>query len=615
MKYLGFIFALFLACAGVRVTEAATVSVCASGCDYTSVSDAALFAGAGDTIQVNGGGASPYNPAAETFNISFAFASTTLQCINGAVIGQSSPAGGNALFLTTSSTVTGCTFSNIELRISPTASVSGVIISGNTFSTSATGTIRFAGEARHFSILNNTNIGGIEIAATSSYGLIEGNTIYGRSTLSSGNAAYFLSSVSSSQLTIRNNVFNSYVTTTSDTNVTAVVLKGEDVTFVTNTIRMVNTPPSAFIGTLGVHASGTVNVSGNKLDSPIRGAGTCTIVNVSPPSDVAWTQSLTMRNNTLRGRCDDAGGINVTDNSYAGPISITANISRNAIYGASAGAGLRFVRGIGSIFSITNTDNGVYGFAAALVNAGSSNVAQGTGYKTTNPILRTDDADTTNDLEIAPFSDYLDYGGTNDIGATVASRRTTIYVDDNGTVDYSSVDANALTFVTSTLRSGDTLSLAAGTYPAFYVSSTTATTSLTIAGAGAGTVVSAGSNQNALRLTNVTSSAVSGLVLQNASSTSYGYTGTRMGFVYTGNAYDQESAGVMVPASSTLLITAGCSISSYAEDGTSFSSFVGDATNDVNVVLLNPGDARLTALVRNDVASSGGALNTMCGGC
>ncbi len=614
MKYLGFIFALLLACTGVHAAEAATVSVCASGCDYATVSDAALFSGPGDTIQVNGGGGSPYNPATETFNISLTFASTTLQCINGAVIGQANPTGSNALFLTTSSTVTGCTFSNVELRVGPSASVSGIIIAGNTFSASATGTIRFAGEARHFSILNNTNVGGIEIAATSSYGLIEGNTVYGRSTLSSGNAAYFLSSVSSSQLTVRNNVFNSYVTTTSDTNVTAVVLKGEDITFVTNTIRMVNTPPSAFIGTLGVHASGTVNVSGNKLDSPIRGAGTCTIITVSPSSDVPWSQSLTMRNNTLRGRCDDAGGMNVTDNGYTGPISITANISRNAIYGSSAGAGLRFVRGIGSAFSITNTDNGVYGFAATLVNASASNVTQGTGYKTTNPILRTDDADTTNDLEIAPFSDYLDYSGTNDIGATVASRRTTIYVDDDGTVDYSAVDANALTFVTSTLRSGDTLSLAAGTYPAFYVSSTTATTSLTIAGAGAGTVVDAQSNQNALRLTSVTSSAVTGLVLQNASSTSYGYIGTRMGFAYAGDAYDEASVAVDVSASSTLLVSAGCSITIYDEDGTNFASFVGDATSDVNIALLDTGDGHLTALVRNDVASSGGALSTLCGG-
>ncbi len=612
MKYLGFVFAFVLACLGVRTANAATLTVCASGCDYTSISGAALFANPGDTIQVNGGGASPYSASSETFNIALLFASTTIQCINGATIGQTSPTGNNALFLTTSSTVAGCTFSNINLRISPDAVASGVIISGNTFSSTATGTISFAGEARNFSIINNTNIGTIELAATTSNGLIEGNTIYGRSTVGNGNAAYFLSSVSSSQLTVRNNTFNSYVTTTSDTNITAVVLRGEDVTFVTNTIRMVNTPPSAFIGSLGVHASGTVTVSGNKIDSPIRGAGTCIIVNVSPPSDVPWSQALTFKNNTLRGRCDAAGGLNVTDSSYASPISITATISRNALYGASSDAGFRFLRGAGTTYSITNTDNGVFGYAVALVNAGSSNVTQGTGYKLTNPMLRTDDVDTTNDLEIAPFSDYLDYQGTNDIGATVATRRSTVYVDDDGTVDYSSVDATALTYVTSTLRSGDTLSLAAGTYPAFYVSSTTATTSLTIAGAGVGTIVNAGTNQDALRLTSVTSTAVSGLVLQNASSTSYGYTGTRMGFVYGGNAYDQESLGDEVPASSTLLITTGCTVTPYSTDGVSLTSFLGDATNDVNIALLDLGGDHVTALVRNDIASSGAALEALC---
>ncbi len=614
MKYLAFVFAFFLACLGARGAEAATVTVCASGCDYTSISDAALFAGTGDTIQVNGGGGSPYSSATETFNIALLSASTTIQCINGATIGQANPTGNNAILLTTSSTVMGCTFSNVNLRIAPSTVVSGVIISGNTFSSTATGTISFAGEANNFSILNNSNIGLIEFSATTTNGLVEGNTIYGRTTLGSGQAGYFLSSVSSSLLTVRNNAFNSYVTTTGDSSVTAVVVKGSDVTFVTNTIRMVNTPPSAIIGSLGIHASGTVNVSGNKIDSPIRGSGTCQAVTVSPPADVVWSQVLTFQNNTIRLRCDDGGGLNVTDVGYPSVVTITATIRRNAFYGSTTGAALRFLRGIGTSYSITNSDNGIFGFAAEFVNAGSSNATQGTGYKTTNPILRTDDVDTTNDIEIAPFSDYLDYSGTNDIGATTGTRRTTIYVDDSGTVDYSAVDATGLVFVTSTLRSGDTLSLAAGTYSGFYVSSTTATTSLTIAGAGVSTIINAGTNQNALLLTNVTSSAVSGLVLQNASSTSSGYTGTRMGFAYLGNAYDQASAGAEILASSTVLIAGGCSISTYGADGTSLTSFLGDATSNVNVGLIDVGDGRVTALVRNDVASSGGALSTLCGG-
>lgn len=614
MKYLAFVFTFLAACLGVRGAEAATVTVCASGCDYTTIGGAALFSGTGDTIQVNGGGGSPYSSAAEFFNIALLAASTTIQCINGATISQASPTGNNGIFLTTSSTVTGCTLSNIELRIGPSTVASGVIISGNTFSSTATGTISFTGEASNFSILNNSNIGLIEFSATTTNGLIEGNTIYGRSTLGSGQAGYFLSSVSSSQLTVRNNVFNSYVTTTSDSSVTAVVVKGSDVTFVSNTIRMVNTPPSAIIGSLGVHASGTVNVSGNKIDSPIRGSGTCQAVTVSPPTDVVWNQVLTFRNNTIRIRCDEGGGLNMTDVGYASAVTIAATITRNAFYGSTTGAALRFLRGVGSSYTITNSDNGTFGFGATFVNAGSSNATQGTGYKTTNPILRTDDADTTNDIEIVPFSDYLDYSGTNDIGATTGTRRTTIYVDDTGTVDYSAVDATGLVFVTSTLRSGDTLSLAAGTYPAFYVSSTTATTSLTIAGAGVSTIVNAGTNQNALVLTSVTSTAVSGLVLQNASSTSSGYTGTRMGFAYLGNAYDQQSVGAEVPASSTLLVAGGCAISTYSSDGASFTSFLGDASNNVNLALINVGDGRVTALVRNDVASSGGALSTLCGG-
>jgi hypothetical protein len=133
---------------------------------------------------------------------------------------------------------------------------------------------------------------------------------------------------------------------------------------------------------------------------------------------------------------------------------------------------------------------------------------------TTNPFLKVDDASSANDLQTADFSPYLDVNGSLDIGATSAARRTSIYLDDDGTIDYAGsggVDATSTASIAQFLRSGDTVYLAAGTYRAFNVNSSSATSSISIIGAGASTIVDAHENEDAITFTNVSSSNITSL--------------------------------------------------------------------------------------------------------
>lgn len=604
--------------------RAATLTVCASGCDYTTANAALAAATTGDIVEVQGGAASPYSSSTEVWPITFPSVSSTLTCTGGASIGQTSAVSSNLIYLSTSSTVTGCTFGNVSLRSVSVGSnaVAGVRITNNTFSSTVTSTIELVYGARNFEISGNTNINFLSLSATSTNGLIQSNTFYGRM----GNidsVAMFVSSASSSQLRIFSNTFTSYLAVSGISATKAVSLGGYDQIFATNTITFAVTAPSGFDTGLLVSASGTNYIAGNFIDAPSE-VGSCYGISIAQPSDNPWISVNNVTRNTIRlsGNCWNGRGVYLTDTGFSTAPSSTLNATYNIIFNAVTTTISQFgieVRrsSVGIPFTQTNSYNGAYrmgGVVRYATTGGSTTDVSDATSLTSNPFLKVSDASSSNDLQTADFSPYLDVNGTADIGATSASRRSSIYLDDSGTIDYagsSGVDATSTGDIASFLRTGDTVYLAAGSYRAFSVNSSNATSSITIQGVGASTVVNAQTDENAITLTNVSSSVITALLVQNASSTSNTYTATRINFAYGGNDYSDSAAPLGIASNSTLYFTnaAGCIVGSYDSDGTDLTSYLGSGS--IHFGLIDMGGFRLTILVPNSVAANSSALQSI----
>ncbi len=358
-----FLFFLFLA-VGV---DAATYTVCASGCDHTDINMALTFAASGnDAVEVRGGGVSPYDPSTEMWPLAFLNASTTLTCSGGATIGQVSPTGNNLINLSTSSTVSGCNFSNVAFKTVESGGVPspGIRIVGNTFSSSATGTIDFAYGAQDFVIANNTNINFLNLGATSTRGFIRGNTFYGRLNLV-GDASMLSTSASSSQLHFLSNTFTSYVTGSVAAS-RLVVIDGFDQIFATNTLKYGATSPSSFDTSLLFNASGTNYIAGNFIDTPSE-YWNCNGIRITNPRNELWTSFYTVRNNTVRvnGNCWNGFPIMARNTALGSTASSTLDFSYNLVFNAVSTTlsayGITLIKSAADIpFTQTNSYNGAY---------------------------------------------------------------------------------------------------------------------------------------------------------------------------------------------------------------------------------------------------------------
>lgn len=613
---------LFLSlCAGLFVVlpafvDAATYNVCAT-CEHTTITSARSAATTpGDIINVQ----STYSAAGETYPLGLFTANTTLTCEAGATIGQTTPDGDNTFQLTTSSTVTGCTFSNIQLYTGSDTYRSGITITDNSFVAAVTSTIAFSSSIGYTTIARNTNLDTIRLASTSTNTTIEGNTFYGDGS-AIGSGVLMSVEATSTNLAVQENYFESRITSLPDTNFKLIDIASNGLTFVTNTVRYIEEPPAgAIAGTIQLQLDGgaTHVISGNKIESApnLPTADSCFAVQMFPLSDMVQDISVIFHQNTFRNRCGagavlelGTGGKTAAINTY---VSSTKNIFNGE--GESTCWAMQFDQGNGSMTG-TIDQNLVYGsFAGNIQNVDDTNVGEGASYYTFNPHLQIADVSTSNDLDVADFSLALDIDGAGGkIGASTTTRRTTIYVDDDGTIDYSTVDATSLGAVSSMLRSGDTLSVAAGSYGSFSLNSAFATTSLSLVGAGVGTVISADTNQDAMSLSGVTSTSVSGFVLQNASSQT-GYTSTLMNFTYGGNSYADAIGALLIPGNTTIFANSGdFDYTLVIADEGSLSGVTGIGEEDYHLALINVQGERGTFLIPNSVASSYVEASAMCG--
>ena len=607
--------ALFLL---VPSASAATLTVCASGCDHTTITAAKNAASSGDTISVQ----ASYAPAGESFPVSLSTSNLTISCASGATIGQTVANGNNSFALTTSSTVSGCGLSNINFSTG-SGYVSGITISGNSAVGTATTTLSFGSQIGYMSITNNQNLDNIKLQGTSTNVTIQGNTFYG-DVYNNVSGVLLGISATSTALTVTENYFESRITSIpGGSNLKLIDILGQSVTFTTNTVRYIEQAPSSIVGTMYVQTTGaspTVIIRGNKIEGPYRGdSDPAPALSLLPGSNMNQSVTVTVKNNTFRNRMATGGPLKISDSGLSASISFAATIQNNLFFTAvsTVASAMEFDRGAGNAITAMILDNAVYGsFVGNVQNQSSSNVGSGSGYITFNPHLQISDADTSNDNDVAPFSLLLNIDGAGTrIGATTTTRRTTVYVDDSGTIDYSTVDALTPGSVTSTLRSGDTLSLAAGTYDGFEIGNSYTTTSLTIAGAGVSTIINAGTHANGISLSGVTTSTLSGFVVQNASSTIIGYTATLMNFRFGGADYDDAVAPLGLDANHTVFVlnedVDGIPI---AADGDSVSSMTGIGTENFDLALMDFGGAKATFILPTSLFATQEDAETAWGG-
>lgn len=574
--------------------------VCASGCDFETLT--AAFASSsiaiGDTFNVS----STYSSSAETYPLTFATTSLTVDCNNVGTIASTTHNGtGSNIYLATSSTIQNCTLNNVNLTTADSIE-SGVTITGNTSVTSTattTITLSSASGVNNLTVSNNTGLKNISISPTdggSGY-TITGNTIY-----AAGSAALnLIASGGLTDVTISSNTlyWASNQTLASFSNTT-------NLTVASNTFAYFDTSVvSSLVAPLYIYGNNTSTaVTGNYFNIPpgnFYGAQ----MNANQSTKI----TATFTHNT----CD-----NLTDNGYCLDANATSSgqlfvTSTNNIFHSSSST----VTGYGEQFSNYNSpisqinayiaSNGYYNVKSNTVTSSVNSWNDAGGHRTTKPWFRTGDSTGANDLHLAPHSLHCD----DNMGAYKCTRATsTILLDDDGTIDYSTVYETGLSqTVTANLKNSDAVTLAAGTYGTSTISSVN---NITFTGAGASTIINASSNENALTLSSVNSSTFSNFVVQNASTTVTSYLMSNSALKKGGVDYDDSSA-FELPANATYLIKAPtCDGAIISADDTNVTSAI-DATSNINLALSSDGGGNYATLYVVDSAiSNASGVETAC---
>lgn len=225
----------------------------------------------------------------------------------------------------------------------------------------------------------------------------------------------------------------------------------------------------------------------------------------------ATTSNVLINHNTfLKSHDEDAPSDGITFNDMEEGVLTTSNITitNNIISGSKAELEEGIADRTGTA-TITNDYNLIFN---AADNTG---ITLGEHFVESYPgFIQPEEEDLT-EFELAPFSAAIGAGSDGDLGAvdyTGEGRRTTIYVDDDGARDYTSVDFNEIDLAVASAIDGDTVLVAAGTYDV-----STIYKAITLTGENkATTIIDATGHQSGLLFLNADNSTVSGFTIQNA---------------------------------------------------------------------------------------------------
>ncbi len=602
-----------------RPVAAATTTVCAASCSETTLLGALTAAtDPGDVVAVG----ATYDPAGDTgtFPITTLSSGVTINCEDsGAVISQTDSDGDNLIYMPEASTIRNCGLGNISLRSSDSGS-NNIKILNNDFSAFVTSTIHFQqGIVNDFLIEGNSYINAFSIlpTATSSGGIIRDNTFYFRD-LADHSRPFDAKSPYTDDLQILSNTFESYLT--EDASSELIYIEGSGLVFATNTVLFLTSPSTTMNTSVSIGGVGNNSISGNIIMAPPK-EGSCSGLSLTLNGDeyVGWN----VYRNTIHIHrdCQEAAGLVFSDNNRGVGGIVQGEVYYNLLYREGDGheddQGIRLEKASAdTAFSMNNDYNAISDFSNTLFDKFSNTgVALGAQTFLTAPALRTGNASATDDYELAPFSRYLDINGTIDIGAISGSRSSTIHVAAGEDINYSSVDATTTVDIGASIRSGDTISIANGTYAPFSVSSALVTTTITVIGTGDSVFIDGNlsSQDDGILFENVTSSAITNLTVRNASSTAAPlYAVDLVNGIYNGVTYDEASADAGSPASSSVILYGdGGRILSYTANATDVGAVMDVGFADWHLVMANISGDHASILIPGFVANSAAELAGM----
>ncbi len=563
---------------------AATKTVCASGCDYTNLHDLFLSGTliAGDTVNVG----ATYSTTGESFDLAVPVTDLTLDCqSSGAVIGVTSSTF-VLLYANNGSVIRNCTFNNLKILAD---TENDVHITNNTFN--GISYIDVGGDRPQ---VNDNRLLDLLYFHDMSDGQVSGNT--------------FETPYPDIQSIVIDNSHNVDITSNEITNTTVSsssfidmikLTTSTGIIVATNTFQL---PYADFIDAgdmIGVLNS-SAEISYNKMTFGSRTGASNYLNGISVSAHAGEAQAIT-HHNTMKilPTCTRCIGI-----SYASwtTYKIYATSTYNLIYyispssTASIGGLSTYDEGADANFIYTSDYN-------AAINTNQPDKGRavlGThSYTQADPCFKTNDADTTNDFDLVPFSYYLDVNGTQDIGEYSGSRIQDITVNSSGPVDFTNIHATGTSCVAQSLRNGDRVTIAAGNYGPMYLNgSPLLTGNVSISGAGATTNIIATSTGSGIHFSGVASSTVSDLKISDASTTlNVSYSMTRAQFKYGATTYDQ-GAGVGL-ANATFIITSApsggsCTSVQVDSDGDAIPTSIGTNGSAWNLALVDYSGHKLT---------------------
>lgn len=616
---------IFLGLANVNTLKAATtnLSVCDLGCDYTTLAGALVDPGLDgdgliDTVNLTTDYIFDFSneTTAGADLVLEVPAGVTISCTAGADTFGDKNEAEIEISASTNFTLQDCSTENTKMGLSG----ANINLLNNTFSSDTESWITLTA-VDGYEISGNTGIQRLQLQGADN-GLIEDNDIECRYTgcvnvVTNGAPDY--NDLPGIDANICNNVLinNNNITNYATGNIGDWVLVngGKNIQFTNNTISSAVTMDDVYM-TLVTVQNAQAEFTSNYIIGPEKTFGATQDTwpfNIRVDEydvDVLYEHNTVyIKDGACIGLYDSGGKPNI-------PIDITANYNlcfQDVSVANSTGISLQYDIGSSDI-TITDSFNGFYGFSDLITDSTGTITGLNVNTVTKNPLLRTDNVDTTDDYYPSPFSNYLDADGTQDIGAYSAVRRSTINIDLAGPVDYSNIDAISFTDIVDAIRSGDDINFAAGTYDPLELSFSA--TDITISGEGDSTIFDAGGSGSALSLQNISDASFSNFQVKGSASLSTTtYSIDHAQYTDGVNTYD-ESANLGVPANSALILTGPpvantCNDSVfYDADDFDITSITDLTSSNWNLGLVNyfAGFARFTVLVPNDYVSSAAEL-------
>ncbi len=598
--------------------QAATITVCNIGCDYTTLNDAVLADLPGqDTFLLDVGYVSVFPPESTAI---FLPDDTILTCQVGVIFGDDlgptsviNPGSNNV--------INNCLFQNTRFDATGQTNVSWL---NNTFSVDTFTNITLT-LTDGFTISDNTNLNNIQIQNADN-GLISNNEINCRHgsncltlvTAGGGPFDYTDPADVPNDIVINNNVITNYNSPTGgDFNYFNV---GLNIDYTSNTLQSIQTTDN-FITMMTV-ANTEALIQGNTFIYPEK-----------PPASFGGTWGLNIR------VADGDTNLVVENNNFIGMPTVST-ISGNSCLGVfddSSNPGIQVVN-IAFNYNLCYNENEIvndsgislsYDLLSSAVNLtaeynGIFNtdniIADNTGTYTTlsdtnitaDPVMRTENVSPADDYIPVPMSRYFDIDGTRDIGATSDVRITNYTIITGCIVDYSGCHSQSATIIDDVIKNGDTVNFGAGTYPGLTISGPLS--SVTIQGVGPATIFDGSINfTSALSIINVTSSIFDNFSLVNTTDTAVTtYDATLSILSFGGNDYDDSDVFGGPAGAFYFIPDLACNAEAVEFDGQNVSV---DGISNVNAGLADVGGSYVTVLFHDTVADNlGDAQTNVCGG-